>query len=47
MVATDPDGDNVLYYIDWGDGTNSGWLGPYPSGQQASAQKTWSADWNL
>jgi len=42
MVATDPDGDNVLYYIDWGDGTNSGWLGPYPSGQQASTQKTWS-----
>ncbi len=28
--ATDPDGDSVYYYIDWGDGTNTGWIGPYP-----------------
>jgi len=43
VSATDPDGDNVFYFIDWGDGTNSGWFGPYSSGQTASAQKTWSA----
>jgi parallel beta-helix repeat protein len=28
---TDPDGTNVLYYIDWGDGTFVDWCGPYSS----------------
>jgi len=27
--------------FDWGDGTNSGWVGPYNSGQTASASHTW------
>ena len=31
--ATDPDGDQVYYFWDWGDGTNSSWIGPYPSGE--------------
>ena len=38
----DPDGDQVYYQWDWGDGTNSGWLGPFASGAQVSAQKSWS-----
>ncbi len=42
-VATDPDSDNVFYYFDWGDGSNSGWLGPFTSGQEGTAQKSWSA----
>jgi hypothetical protein len=42
--TTDPDGDDVFYLVDWGDGTNSGWLGPYASGQTASAQKSWSLE---
>jgi hypothetical protein len=34
FTSTDPDGDNVYYWIEWGDGCpSSGWLGPYPSGQ--------------
>jgi len=28
--AHDEDDDEVYFYIDWGDGTNTGWLGPYP-----------------
>jgi aminopeptidase YwaD len=40
--ATDPDGDNVFYLINWGDGTNTGWLGPYPSGQVVEVPKTWN-----
>jgi hypothetical protein len=40
-VTTEPDGENVYYYFEWGDGTNSGWLGPFNSGQQASVQKSW------
>ena len=33
-TVTDPDGDQVYYWFDWGDGTNSGgWIGPYISGE--------------
>ena len=41
-VTTDPDGNKVLYWFDWGDGSNSGWLGPYNSGEIASAFHTWT-----
>jgi C1A family cysteine protease len=40
--ATDPDGDDIFYLFDWGDGTNSGWLGPYASDVQASSSHSWS-----
>ena len=40
--TTDPDGDQVYYMWDWGDGNTSGWLGPFNSGAQASAEKSWS-----
>ncbi|MFO7678282.1 MAG: hypothetical protein R6V50_07880, partial [Thermoplasmatota archaeon] len=29
FVSTDPDGDAVFYFIDWGDETNTGWIGSY------------------
>ena len=32
FVSTDPEGNNVSYYVDWGDDTNTGWIGPYASG---------------
>jgi hypothetical protein len=40
--ATDPDLDDVLYLIDWGDNSTSGWLGPFGSGIEASASHNWS-----
>jgi hypothetical protein len=40
--TTDPDGDQVYYKWDWGDGTFSPWLGPINSGTTASAQKSWN-----
>jgi len=43
VVATDPDGDDVYYYIDWGDNSNSGWIGPYNSGTQVPASHTWNS----
>lgn len=43
-TAIEPDGENVYYYFDWDDGTNSGWIGPYSSGQQGSAQKSWDSE---
>jgi len=39
--ANDPDGDDVYYWFDWDDGTNSGWMGPYPSGTIVSALHSW------
>ena len=41
VVTTDPDADDVYYYIDWGDGTNSGWIGPYNSGVSVLESKVW------
>ncbi|MCK5261102.1 MAG: PKD domain-containing protein [Thermoplasmatales archaeon] len=40
--TTDPDGDDIYYLFDWGDGTDSGWLGPYASGTQVEASHTWT-----
>jgi hypothetical protein len=39
--TTDADGDQVYYLWDWGDGNFSEWLGPFPSGSKATAQKSW------
>jgi hypothetical protein len=40
--TSDPDGDPVYYWFDWDDGTNSGWLGPFNSGQVISDSHTWN-----
>ena len=42
FVSTDPDGDEIYYFADWGDGTNSSWVGPFASGVTASANHMWS-----
>lgn len=39
--ATDPDGDQVAYNFNWGDGTSSGWTSYVNSGSTGSATKTW------
>ena len=41
ISATDPDDDNVFYYIDWGDGTFEDWDGPYPSGLNITKTHSW------
>lgn len=43
-TVVDPDGDIIYVYWDWGDGTNSGWLGPYASGEQSCADHSWSEE---
>jgi hypothetical protein len=40
--AIDPDGDQLYYLFDWGDGELSGYVGPYNSGQTAEASHKWS-----
>lgn len=39
--TTHPTSNQVYYLFDWGDGTNSGWLGPFNSGQSIEAKNTW------
>ncbi len=34
FVTTDPEDDDVEIFIDWGDGTDTGWIGPYESGEE-------------
>jgi len=41
--TTDPDEDQISYLFDWGDGTDSGWVGPYDSGATGSATHTWTS----
>jgi hypothetical protein len=41
-VTTDPQGDDVYYEFDWGDGTNSSWIGPFPSGEKINVKHSWA-----
>jgi uncharacterized repeat protein (TIGR02543 family) len=43
-VTTDADGDQILYMFDFGDGTNSSWVGPFASGTPATTTHTWTRD---
>ncbi|MCJ7570731.1 MAG: hypothetical protein MUO82_02480 [Candidatus Thermoplasmatota archaeon] len=38
----DPEGNDIFYYADWGDGPNSGWLGPYASNFDLILNHIWS-----
>jgi hypothetical protein len=42
FVSIDPDNDQLYYLIDWGDQTNSSWLGPYISGEEVLVSHKWS-----
>jgi len=40
--AQDPEENQVYYYIDWGDNTTKGWIGPLTSGEEIILDHTWS-----
>jgi hypothetical protein len=40
--TSDPQNDQISYLFDWGDGTDSGWIGPYNSNDIASASHSWT-----
>ncbi len=42
FCATDPDGDNVSYQIDWDDGTYENWTDFYPSGEVITRRHTYN-----
>ena len=40
--TVDPDGDRIYVYWKWGDGDESGWLGPYESGEEICENHSWN-----
>ncbi|UCF13722.1 MAG: right-handed parallel beta-helix repeat-containing protein [Thermoplasmatales archaeon] len=44
FVSTDPDGDDVFYCIIWGDETPEVCIGPFNSGDTATAKHIWSEE---
>lgn len=48
-ATIDPQGDQVYYKWNWGDGTESDWLGPYDSGDPCESLHSWTekGDYNI
>lgn len=42
VSTADPDGDDISYYIDWGDGSATGWTSTISSGETITASHVWS-----
>jgi len=42
FIATDPDNDDLYYWISWGDFTFEQWIGPYASGEEITASHIWA-----
>jgi len=43
IAATDSDGDDIYFYVDWGDGDTENWIGPYDSGETVTVNHSWSS----
>lgn len=39
--TVDENDDDIYYLFDWGDGTTTGWIGPYASGEVVQASHKW------
>jgi len=42
FITTDPEGDDISYWIDWGDNDNTDWIGSYNSGEGVNLSHIWS-----
>lgn len=42
LVTEDPEENDVYYYVDWGDGTDTDWIGPYSSNEEVNVKHTWT-----
>ncbi|VVB60489.1 Uncharacterised protein [uncultured archaeon] len=43
FTSIDLDTDQIFYFVEWGDSTNSSWIGPYPSGALITESHAWTA----
>ena len=41
FVATDPNDDQLFYFVDWGDNTSEEWVGPFDSGESITLIHSW------
>ena len=41
FTTDDPEGNDIWYFIEWGDGWTTGWVGPYSSGTPYSQSRMW------
>jgi carboxypeptidase T len=44
IVTTDPEQNDIYYYVSWGDGTVTEWMGPYASGEEITLDHIWDAE---
>jgi hypothetical protein len=44
ITSSDPDGDNISYYIDWGDGKNNTWSNFFSTGNSYNINKIWNEE---
>jgi len=42
LSSQDPESDNIFYLVDWGDGTNTDWIGPYQPGAEVMVYHTYT-----
>ncbi|MEA3457457.1 MAG: PQQ-binding-like beta-propeller repeat protein [Candidatus Thermoplasmatota archaeon] len=42
FTVSDVDNDDVYLWVNWGDNTNSGWLGPYENGEEITLTHSWN-----
>jgi len=42
IVSIDPEGEPLRYNINWNDGNETGWFGPFPSGEEIIMAHSWS-----
>lgn len=47
FTTTDPTGEDVYYYIDWGDDQIEEWIGPYDSGEIFTLSHAWFEEDNF
>ncbi len=49
FVSSDPENEDVYYYIDWDDGEVEEWIGPYNSGEVINVTHSWDdlGDYNI
>jgi hypothetical protein len=47
FMSTDPNGSDIFYYIDWGDGDVEEWIGPFSSGEEINIDHKWSEKGNF
>ncbi len=44
FTTTDPENDDIYYYIEWGDGRTWNWIGPFSSDEQVTKSHQWARE---